>query len=282
LTFPFRPCYTSRTGRERKQKRELLARRRRQPGLRGENEIHGGRVPAVSFIRGSEGPRAGAAGGVPPSRGRRGGDGNPTGGARDISRDLRVNHEIRAREVRLIDDEGRQLGVMPLREALRVAAERGLDLVEVAPTAQPVVCRIMDWGRFKYEQAKREREARRKQHIVGIKELKMRPSIEDHDFDVKARNAERFLRDGDKVKVTVMFRGREIVHANLGREVLQRLAERLRSVGAVEQEPRVEGRNMVMVIAPRPEVLRAVRADTRGDGQAAGAPVVSGGAPEAG
>lgn len=162
-----------------------------------------------------------------------------------------MNEAIRAREVRLIDEEGNQLGIMPVRQALEIAAERGLDLVEVAPTAQPVVCRLMDYGRYKYEQAKREREARRHQRSMDIKELKMRPRIDDHDFEVKVRSAERFLRDGDKVKCTIMFRGREIVHADLGREVLERLAQRLQELAAVEAEPRIEGRNMVMMLAPR-------------------------------
>ncbi len=164
-----------------------------------------------------------------------------------------MNEAIRAGEVRLIDEDGNQLGVMPLREALEIAAERGLDLVEVAPTAQPVVCRLMDYGRYKYEQSKREREARRNQRSVDIKEIKMRPRIDDHDFEVKVRNAARFLNDGDKVKCTIMFRGREIVHAELGLEVLRRLAERLQHLATVEAEPRLEGRNMVMMLAPRPQ-----------------------------
>lgn len=155
------------------------------------------------------------------------------------------------REVRLIDEEGNQLGVMPTRDALQIALEKGLDLVEVAPTAQPPVCRIMDYGRFKYEQAKRDREARRNQHVVNIKELKMRPRIDDHDFEVKVRSGERFLKDGDKIKCTIMFRGREIVHSQLGREVLRQLAERLQEFGQVESEPRLEGRNMTMILAPR-------------------------------
>jgi translation initiation factor IF-3 len=188
-------------------------------------------------------------------------------GGKAISKDLRVNQEIRAREVRLIDEEGRQLGVVAFREALRIAADKGLDLVEVAPTAQPVVCRIMDYGRYKYEQAKRDREARKKQLVVDIKELKMGPNIDDHDFEVRVRNAERFLREGHKLKCTIQFRGRQIVHSNLGREVLMRLTERLRHLAVVEQDARVEGRNMHMVLAPRPEVLAQARAE-RGDGTA--------------
>ncbi|MBT9259513.1 MAG: translation initiation factor IF-3 [Clostridiales bacterium] len=168
-----------------------------------------------------------------------------------ISRDQRINEQIRAREVRLIDEKGEQLGIIPLAEALRIARERGLDLVEVASQAQPVVCRLMDYGRYKYEMAKREREARRHQKIQEIKEVKLRVNIDDHDFEVKARNAMRFLKDGDKVKATIMFRGREITHPELGLRVLERLTEYVQEVGQVEQPPRVEGRNMVMMLAPK-------------------------------
>jgi len=151
----------------------------------------------------------------------------------------------------LVDANGEQLGIVPISEALRIAQERGLDLVEVAPNARPVVCRLMDYGKFKYEQSKRERLARKRQKTVNIKELKMRPRIEDHDFEVKVRNAHRFLTDGDKVKATIMFRGREIVHADLGKKLLIRLAERLSDVAVVERQPKVEGRNMVMILAPK-------------------------------
>ena len=168
-----------------------------------------------------------------------------------ISKDLRVNEAIRAREVRLVDENGEQLGIVPVRDALRIAQEKGLDLVEVAPMAKPSVCRIMDYGKFKYEESKREREARKKQKIVSIKEVKMRPSIEDHDFDVRARQAERFLRDGDKVKCTIMFRGREIVHSDLGRAVLDRLVDRVKELCVIERAARVEGRNMTMILNPK-------------------------------
>ncbi|MEA4883075.1 MAG: translation initiation factor IF-3 [Clostridia bacterium] len=170
-----------------------------------------------------------------------------------MGRELFINEEIRAREVRVVDENGEQLGILQLRDALRVAAERNLDLVEVAPTARPPVCRIMDFGRFKYEQSKRDREARKKQHIVSIKEVRMTPKIEDHDFSVKTKNAEKFLRDGDKVKVTVRFRGREIVHADIARKLLQELAATVTEVGAVEREPKVEGRNMIMILTPKAE-----------------------------
>ncbi|ADU50941.1 bacterial translation initiation factor 3 (bIF-3) [Thermaerobacter marianensis DSM 12885] len=164
-----------------------------------------------------------------------------------------MNEQIRVREVRVISPEGEQLGIFPTHEALRMAYERNLDLVEVAPQARPPVCRIMDYGKYKYEQAKRDREARRRQKIVDIKEVKMRPRIDQHDFEVKLRNARRFLEDGDKVKATIMFRGREIVHADLGRQVLERLAKAVEDIATVERRPVVEGRNMTMVLAPRPQ-----------------------------
>lgn len=166
---------------------------------------------------------------------------------------MRVNDRIRAREVRLIDADGEQLGVVSLDEALERAYASGLDLVEVAPGARPVVCRIMDFGKYKYEQAKREREARRRQRVINVKEVKMRPNIDEHDYQVKLRNALRFLGDGDKVKATIMFRGREIVHRGKGREVLIRLAKDVADVGVVEKHPNMEGRNMTMVLAPAPD-----------------------------
>lgn len=171
---------------------------------------------------------------------------------REISKDLRINEGIRARDVRLISQTGEQLGILQLRDALRIAQQVNLDLVEVAPTARPPVCKIMDYGRFKYEQAKRDREARKNQKIVDIKELKMRPTIEEHDFSVKLRNARRFLEDGDKVKASITFRGREIVHADLGRQVLDRLVRELADLGAPERPPRLEGRFMTMMIQPKP------------------------------
>jgi translation initiation factor IF-3 len=150
-----------------------------------------------------------------------------------------------------VDDNGEQLGIMALRDALRAAAERNLDLVEVAPTARPPVCRIMDFGRFKYEQSKRDREARKKQHIVSIKEVRMTPKIEDHDFEVKVKNAEKFLREGDKVKVSVRFRGREIVHTDIAQRLLREMAATLSAVSSMEREPKVEGRNMIMILSPK-------------------------------
>jgi len=139
---------------------------------------------------------------------------------------------------------------------LRIAEERELDLVEVATQAKPPVCRIMDFGKYKYEMSKRDKEARKKQRIVNIKEVKFRPNIEDHDFQVKRRNAMRFLKDGDKVKVTLMFRGREIVHPQIGQKLLQRLAAELDAFALVERAPKLEGRNMIMILAPRPDQER--------------------------
>jgi translation initiation factor IF-3 len=153
--------------------------------------------------------------------------------------------------VRVVSEEGEQLGILLFRDALRLASEKGLDLVEVAPTARPPVCRIMDYGRFKYEQSKRAKEARKKQRTVDIKEVKMRPTIEEHDFGVKSKNALRFLQEGDKVKATVTFRGREIVHSELGKQVLERLAREVSEYGVVERAPRIEGRNMIMILTPK-------------------------------
>lgn len=162
-----------------------------------------------------------------------------------------MNHQIRAREVRLIDENGEQLGIMTARDAQRVAEERGLDLVEVAPNARPPVCRIMDYGKFRYEESKREREARKKQKVINIKEVKMRPNIDEHDFQVRLRQAQRFLQEGDKVKATIMFRGRQIVHADLGKKVLDRLLEEVQPLCIVERPARVEGRNMIMILSPK-------------------------------
>jgi len=168
------------------------------------------------------------------------------------------------REVRVISPEGEQLGIMPIREALLLAQERNLDLVEVAPNAQPPVCRIMDYGKFRYEQSKRERDVRKKQKAITVKELRMTPKIDTHDFQIKLRNAERFLRDGDKVKITVRFRGREIVHADLARDKLVDLANQLQGVALVERPPRLEGRQMIMILAPKQQQEAKVQAAPQG------------------
>jgi len=155
--------------------------------------------------------------------------------------------------VRVIDNDGSQLGIMSARDAQRLAEEKHLDLVEVAPAAKPPVCRIMDIGKYKYEQSKREKEARKKQKTVSIKEVKLRPNIETHDFEVKAKNAIRFLKDGDKVKASIIFRGREIVHTQLGQKLLNRLAEDLAEHSTIERHPKLEGKNMIMILAPKQE-----------------------------
>lgn len=164
---------------------------------------------------------------------------------------LRINDEIRVREVRVVSSTGEQMGIMVTRDALRIAAEQQLDLVEVAPTAKPPVCRIMDFGKFKYEQQKRDKEAKKKQKVITIKEVKLRPNIEDHDFNVKLKNVLRFIEDGDKVKVTIMFRGRELTHPELGRQVLVKMADAMKEIVIVEREPKLEGKNMIMILAPK-------------------------------
>ncbi|WP_207641003.1 translation initiation factor IF-3 [Desulfofalx alkaliphila] len=162
-----------------------------------------------------------------------------------------MNEEIRVKEVRLVDEQNNQLGIMPVRDALRIAEERNLDLVEVAPQGKPPVCRLMDYGKHKYEQSKREKETRKKQRIINVKEVKMRPNIDEHDYQVKFRNAVRFLKDGDKVKATIMFRGREIVHNPKGQAILERMANELSELSVIERRPKLEGRNMIMILAPK-------------------------------
>lgn len=170
-----------------------------------------------------------------------------------ISKDNLVNEKIRAREVRVIDSNGDQLGVKTRQEALEVARMRDLDLVMVAPNAKPPVCRVMDYGKFRYEQQKREQAARRKQRTISVKEVRFSPAIGDHDFNTKLRQSTKFLENGDKVKATVRFRGRAITHKDLGREVLERLADELKGIGVVESRPKMEGRSMFMMLGPDTE-----------------------------
>ena len=179
----------------------------------------------------------------------------------------RMNDRIRAREVRLVDPEGTQLGIKPLPEALAIARQMDLDLVEVAPLANPPVCRIMDYGKFKFDEAQRAKESRRKASNVGIKEMKYRPKIGQGDFDTKTRQVARFLADGHKVKVTIMFRGREVFHPELGKRILDRIAEQVDGSAKVESEARLDGRNMVMVLAPdkRARQSRAARGTAPAD-----------------
>ncbi len=163
----------------------------------------------------------------------------------------RINDEIRSARVLLIDHNGEKQGEMPIGAALEAAAEAGLDLVEVAPMAQPPVCKIMDFGKFKYQEQKKKTEARKNQKVVEIKEIKMRPGIDDHDFDVKARAMHRFFEEGDKVKVTLRFKGREMAHQEIGLDLLARVRDQFIEVAKVEMEPRLEGRQMTMVMSPR-------------------------------
>ena len=177
----------------------------------------------------------------------------------------RINERIRVPEVRLIDDEGNQVGVLKTPDALRFAQERELDLVEVAPEARPPVCRILDYSKYKYEQAQKVKQARKHQQQITIREIKFRPKIAQHDYDTKKGHVERFLRHKDKVKVTIMFRGREVTHPERGTMILDRLAEELGELGVVEQRPMQEGRNMTMMLAPSKAVL-AGRVDGSPDG----------------
>ena len=168
----------------------------------------------------------------------------------NIIKKLRINERIIAREVRLIGEKGEQLGVMPLFQARDVAKKHDLDLVEVAPTAVPPVCRLLDYGKYKYEQAKKERELKKNQKVVGLKEVRLRPKIEDHDFEAKARSASKLLKAGDKVKITVLFRGREITHPELGRRLLQRMSQTLEDVASPEKQPSLEGKRMNIILVP--------------------------------
>ena len=163
----------------------------------------------------------------------------------------RVNEEIRVPQVRLIDQEGEMIGVMSAREALMRAYDAGLDLLEISPNAVPPVCKILDYGKYKYEQQKKANEARKKQKTVEIKEVKVRPNIDDHDYDVKMRAMKSFIGEGDKVKVTLRFRGREMAHQDLGIKVLERIRQELGDTIKIEQMPRLENRQMIMVLAPR-------------------------------
>lgn len=153
--------------------------------------------------------------------------------------------------MRVIDENGGQLGIMNIRDARRMAEEQNLDLVNVAPTAKPPVCRIMDYGKFKYEQSKKEKEARKNQKVITLKEVRMTPNIDDHDFQVKLKNVAKFLNEGDKVKVSVRFRGREITHSSLGQQLLMKLAMSFKDEAIVERMPKLEGRQMIMILAPK-------------------------------
>ncbi len=187
----------------------------------------------------------------------------------------RVNRRIRIPQVRVITDDGEQVGIMPTSEALALAEEKGLDLVEVSPKARPPVCKIMDYGKYMYQLNKRAKEARKRQHVTVVKEVKMRPKIEPHDYNFKKRHAVEFLEEGDKVKCTVVFRGRELAHRELGRKVLERLIEDLSDIATVEVPIRSEGRTMVMILAHKPALKTKEKSrgedaedkDTQGSGE---------------
>lgn len=168
-----------------------------------------------------------------------------------IKKKLEINESIRDREVRLIDSNGDQLGIVSSRKALEIAGERKLDLVKIAPNAKPPVCKVMDYGKYKYEQAKREKEAKKKQKIINVKEVRLSLNIEDHDLNTKANKANKFLEKGDKVKVSLRFKGRELGHTHLGKDVLNKFFTIVSEVATIEKKPKMEGRSMVMFLSPK-------------------------------
>ncbi|MCR4576501.1 MAG: translation initiation factor IF-3 [Clostridiales bacterium] len=165
--------------------------------------------------------------------------------------DLTINEDIREREVRVVNENGEQLGIMPTVQALRLAEEKQLDLVNIAPAAKPPVCKLMDYGKYRFEQGKREKEIRKNQKIIETKEVRLSATIEDHDIDVRFRQAAKFLQDGCKVKVSIRFRGRQIAHSEIGTDVMQMFADRIKDYGTVEKKPALEGRSMTMLLAPK-------------------------------
>ncbi len=167
-------------------------------------------------------------------------------------RTVRVNERIRVPQIRLVDEDGKMVGITNTREALDIARQRGFDLVEVSPGASPPVCRIMDYGRYKYEQSKKAKRARKKQHVMHVKEIKMRPKIESHDYGFKMNHARRFLENNNKVKFSLIFRGREVTHPDIGLRILKRVAEELSEIATVEAGPKKEGMTMMMVLCPKP------------------------------
>jgi len=182
---------------------------------------------------------------------------------RDITKRLRVNQEIRVGEVRLVGNKGEQLGIMPLPQALEIARRNDFDLVEVAPIAVPPVCRLLDYGKYKYEQAKKERELRKSQKVSLLREVRLRPKIGNHDFEAKARSVRKLLDEGDKVKVTIMFRGREITHPEIGLRLLQRMAESLNGVAAIDRQPAMENRRMSIILSPLSVPKTAVKEEIK-------------------
>ncbi len=182
---------------------------------------------------------------------------------RDITKRLRVNQEIRAGEVRLVGNKGEQLGVMPLYQAREVAKKNNLDLVEVAATAEPPVCRLLDSGKYKYEQAKKERELRKSQKVSLLREVRLRPKIGNHDFEAKARSVRKLLDEGDKVKVTILFRGREITHPEIGLRLLQRMVELQKETATIDRHPSTENRRMTLILSPLAGQKTTVKEETK-------------------
>ena len=170
-----------------------------------------------------------------------------------VIKDLQTNEQIRDREVRLIGSDGAQLGIMSADEALRIAAEREMDLVKISPGSNPPVCKIMDYGKFRFEQAKKDKEAKKNQRIIEIKEIRMSPGIGENDFNTKLKNAQKFLNDGDRVKASVRFRGREMAHTDIGAELLKNFADKCAEIANMDKAPKLEGRNMSMFLSPKPQ-----------------------------
>ena len=169
--------------------------------------------------------------------------------------DHQINEDILDKEVRLISDSGEQLGIMALTAAMDIAIEKDLDLVKIAPGSNPPVCKIMDYGKYRFEQAKKDKEAKKNQHIVEVKEIRMSPGIGENDFNVKLRNAQKFLTEGDRVKVSVRFRGREMAHTDIGKRHLVNFAEKCAEISSLDKEPKLEGRNMSMFLSPKPQII---------------------------
>lgn len=172
---------------------------------------------------------------------------------------MRINERIRVREIRVIDDGGQQLGIMPPQQALVIARQKGLDLVEISATAVPPVCRIMDFGKYQYQEQKRAREARKHQKVIEVKEIKFRPKVDEHDYQFKKKHIERFLSDGDKVKATIFFRGREMAHPEIGRRILERLIDELADIAIAENTPQREGNQMHTILSRKPGVKMPAR-----------------------
>lgn len=186
----------------------------------------------------------------------------------DISAECMINEEIRAKEVRVIDEEGSQLGIMPTRKAMELAEEAGVDLVEIAATAEPPVCKLMDYDKHRYEQSKKERELRKNQKVIAVKEVQLSATIEENDVLTKMRNAVKFLKDGDKVKVSIRFRGRQIAHSAIGMDIMKDFAERCKDYCVVERHPAIDGRNLIMILAPKTDKPAKAAKPEQGTNQA--------------